>query len=79
MNRYYQLGLVPWSMGVSVPEALFVPPPNISQAVHPHHQRAVPRGLSEAADAPSGTPADWHPHVERGRGEDGGVAVRPGG
>eukprot|EP00974_Lingulodinium_polyedra_P079197 7671223-Lingulodinium_polyedra.AAC.1 len=35
MNRYYQLGKLPWNMGASVPEALFVPPPNMAVAVHP--------------------------------------------
>eukprot|EP00974_Lingulodinium_polyedra_P042560 4085960-Lingulodinium_polyedra.AAC.1 len=32
LNRYYQLDLVPWNMGVAVPEALFVPPPNLALA-----------------------------------------------
>eukprot|EP00974_Lingulodinium_polyedra_P089560 8683619-Lingulodinium_polyedra.AAC.1 len=35
MNRYYQLGNLPWNMGASVPEALFVPPPNMAMAIHP--------------------------------------------
>eukprot|EP00974_Lingulodinium_polyedra_P124587 11191308-Lingulodinium_polyedra.AAC.1 len=35
INRYYQLGKLPWNMGASVPEALFVPPPSMAVAMHP--------------------------------------------
>eukprot|EP00974_Lingulodinium_polyedra_P034167 3286991-Lingulodinium_polyedra.AAC.1 len=45
MNRSYNLGRAPWSVGVPVPKALYVPPPNLSIAIDPRTRRSYAVGL----------------------------------
>eukprot|EP00974_Lingulodinium_polyedra_P020323 1964427-Lingulodinium_polyedra.AAC.1 len=61
MNRHYSLGSAPWSMGIPVPKASYVPPPNLSTAMDPQTRRLYSVGFPKPPVPPPPPPTTMPP------------------